>query len=285
MPGKKFEDTGPEPTVGPQSPSGVSGHTFDPIGDLARVMDPQAFTPELSPGRNIDYWNTRAALAREHAHRAIAAGWKRPPRPPGTGSYWDRQSEEHVRLALHRAFTELAEIEDVLAPALGYSRSPGGPDDPNGGGWVTGEATPLTLAMEAARKLQPRPPQPGDPAEPREAVGRLAHQVARTLPLGELLTGMSGRWDRLSSQWRELFMSVGAACWRQGSKVGDEAAALELTAVRDRCNRLAAQWDRQASEMVDRDDERGATYLRNHSAALAFIGRDIALRIIELQST
>lgn len=284
MPSKRIESDTPEPTMGPQSPSGVSRPTIDPIGDLARVMDPQAFTPELSPGRNIDYWNTRAALAREHAHRAIVAGWKRPPRPLGTGSYWDRQSEEHVRYALHGAFTELATIEDILAAALGYSRSPGGPDDPNGGGWVTGDHTPLTLAMEAARKLQPRPPEPGDPAEPREAVGRLAHQVARQVAeTHDMVMGIRNRWDHLSEFWQELFMTVGSTCWRQGSKVGDEAAALELVTVRDRCASLAALWGRCAGE-PDTPELAEAMY-RKHSETVAKLTRDISLRIIELQST
>lgn len=50
-------------------------------------------------------------------------------------------------------FRELAQVEDVLAEGLGYERSDGGPDDPNGGGYLTGDHTALTLAMEARTRL------------------------------------------------------------------------------------------------------------------------------------
>lgn len=45
---------------------------------------------------------------------------------------------------------EWREIEDALAPALGYEESP----DPGYGRWVTGDHTSVTLALEAARRIR-----------------------------------------------------------------------------------------------------------------------------------
>lgn len=53
-----------------------------------------------------------------------------------------RECEERAGLM----FEEFNEIEGVLAEGLGYPYE-------LGYGWVTGEHTPLTLAMEARRKL------------------------------------------------------------------------------------------------------------------------------------
>jgi transcriptional regulator with XRE-family HTH domain len=64
-------------------------------------------------------------------------------------TYWAEQPPERVYEALMACFRELAQVEDVLAEGLGYERSEGGPDDPNGGGYLTGDHTALTLAMEA----------------------------------------------------------------------------------------------------------------------------------------
>jgi len=41
---------------------------------------------------------------------------------------------------------EMREVEELLAEALGYPKDPAY-------GWVTGDHTPATLAMEARRKL------------------------------------------------------------------------------------------------------------------------------------
>lgn len=54
------------------------------------------------------------------------------------------------------AMTELSEIHDVLAEALGYQKAPTLEEDPNcpcPGGYITGDHTAGTLAMEAAKKL------------------------------------------------------------------------------------------------------------------------------------
>lgn len=57
------------------------------------------------------------------------------------------------------ALTELAEIHDVLAEALGYQKAPTLEEDPNcpcPGAYVTGNHTAASLAVEAARKLARR---------------------------------------------------------------------------------------------------------------------------------
>lgn len=68
--------------------------------------------------------------------------------------YWGSQPPGRVRAALVAALTEQNAIEDLLAEALGYQRSDGGPDDPNGGGFVIGDHTAYTLAVEAASALK-----------------------------------------------------------------------------------------------------------------------------------
>ena len=67
--------------------------------------------------------------------------------------YWKSQSPERVSEALMDCFRELLFIEETLAESLGYPRSDGGPDDPNGGGFITGEHTAASLALEAKRRL------------------------------------------------------------------------------------------------------------------------------------
>lgn len=57
------------------------------------------------------------------------------------------------------ALTELAEIHDILAEALGYHKAPTLEEDPNcscPGDYITGDHTAATLAVEAARKLARR---------------------------------------------------------------------------------------------------------------------------------
>lgn len=62
-------------------------------------------------------------------------------------------SVDDLRHKLRGALNELVLVEDTLAGALGYLRSDGGPDDPNGGGYVTGEHTAVSLATEAGNAL------------------------------------------------------------------------------------------------------------------------------------
>ncbi len=64
-----------------------------------------------------------------------------------------RLSVDDLRYKLRGALSELVLVEDTLAGALGYPRSDGGPDDPNGGGYVIGEHTAVTLAAEAGHAL------------------------------------------------------------------------------------------------------------------------------------
>lgn len=57
------------------------------------------------------------------------------------------------------AMTELNEIHDILAEALGYQKAPTLEEDPNcpcPGAYVTGEHTAASLAVEAAKKLARR---------------------------------------------------------------------------------------------------------------------------------
>lgn len=68
--------------------------------------------------------------------------------------YWRKQSPEHVFAALMGSFRELASVADRLAEGLGYPRSEGGDDDPNGGGYITGEHTPASLALQACAELK-----------------------------------------------------------------------------------------------------------------------------------
>jgi len=68
--------------------------------------------------------------------------------------YWRKQTKERIYQALMGCFEELVLVEETLAEALGYERSEGGPDDPNGGGFILGDHTPGSLALEAKRRLQ-----------------------------------------------------------------------------------------------------------------------------------
>lgn len=64
-----------------------------------------------------------------------------------------KQATHHLR---GRA-TELAEIHDILAEALGYEKAPSAEEDPNcpcPDQYITGDHTSVTLAMEAARKIK-----------------------------------------------------------------------------------------------------------------------------------
>jgi hypothetical protein len=57
------------------------------------------------------------------------------------------EETEELRRFKDGALQELHEVEEILAEALGY------PYDKNYG-WVTGEHTTITLAMEAKRRIR-----------------------------------------------------------------------------------------------------------------------------------
>lgn len=65
-----------------------------------------------------------------------------------------------IELVLHQhrgCGTELAEIHDLAAEALGYQRAPSAEEDPNcpcPGQFITGDNTSQTLVMELVRKYQ-----------------------------------------------------------------------------------------------------------------------------------
>ena len=73
----------------------------------------------------------------------------------------DRENtREAVKKATHHLkgqATELAEIHNILAEALGYEKAPSAEEDPDcpcPGQYITGEHISVTLAMEAARKIK-----------------------------------------------------------------------------------------------------------------------------------
>ncbi len=72
---------------------------------------------------------------------------------------------------------------------------------------------------------------PGDPAEPRELAGRLAHQIAVDyLRENDQIATWADTWERISPAWRELFMRVAAACWDKGRAVErDQHSAIRTT--------------------------------------------------------
>lgn len=64
------------------------------------------------------------------------------------------RTEAEIRHMLRDTLSELTQIENILAGALEFHRSPGGPDDPNGGGYIIGDHTAVTLAMFARDRLR-----------------------------------------------------------------------------------------------------------------------------------
>lgn len=73
----------------------------------------------------------------------------------------DRENtREAVKKAAHHLkgrATELAEVHDILAEALGYEKAPSAEEDPNcpcPDQYITGDHTSVTLAMEAARRIK-----------------------------------------------------------------------------------------------------------------------------------
>lgn len=63
---------------------------------------------------------------------------------------------DRARMMLRGALSELSTVESILAEALGYQPGDGGPDDPTGGGWVIGDHTAVSLAMQVREHLQGR---------------------------------------------------------------------------------------------------------------------------------
>lgn len=68
-------------------------------------------------------------------------------------SYWASQPQQRLYEALMGCLSELLFIEETLAASLGYERS-GGPGDPNGGGYVVGDHTAASLALEVKKLLR-----------------------------------------------------------------------------------------------------------------------------------
>jgi uncharacterized protein (DUF433 family) len=71
-----------------------------------------------------------------------------------TGTAWiDTLSVDDLKHKLTGALNEIHDVEELLCEGLRYRKSDGGPDDPNGGGYITGEHTAIDLATEARQKL------------------------------------------------------------------------------------------------------------------------------------
>lgn len=82
-------------------------------------------------------------------------------------SEWvEEMAPDRARMMLRGALAELATVEDILAETLGYPRGDGGPDDPTGGGWIIGEHTAVSLAMEARARFMPQDADPERDAMP-----------------------------------------------------------------------------------------------------------------------
>jgi len=63
---------------------------------------------------------------------------------------------------LRGSLSESANAHDIIAEALGYSRGSGGPNDPTGGGFITGDHTLVSLASEIAHRYAELFPKGGD---------------------------------------------------------------------------------------------------------------------------
>lgn len=136
--------------------------------------------------------------------------------------YWASQSPEHVFAALMGSFRELAAVEDTLADGLGFDRSDGGEDDPNGGGFVTGDHTPASLALAACAELK------------RLRVSRQAwaEEAMRLDMIGEtLLTAVSKYDERLRFVAARYLADGSGANFRSTRCTGHSSDALAWFAV------------------------------------------------------
>jgi hypothetical protein len=76
-------------------------------------------------------------------------------RPPSEIPGWlDERSEDDLRYLVRGWCQEAANAEEVLCDGLRIPKSDGGPDDPNGGGYLTGDDTVVSLAMRARNRLR-----------------------------------------------------------------------------------------------------------------------------------
>lgn len=128
-------------------------------------------------------------------------------------------SVDELRWKLTAALSELMEVEETLAEGLGYPRSDGGPDDPNGGGYVTGEHTSASLALEAKRSLRSE----------RSSRQAWAEEAMR---LDEAIQSTARRFE--------------AQAQKAEDKLGEHPDALMANA----CWKRAATWLREASAEV-----------------------------------
>lgn len=76
------------------------------------------------------------------------------------------------------------------------------------------------------------PMQPGDPAEPRELVGALLHQVWNEAQAAIPAHYNFRDWDQMSPELRETCMRVGAALWSRAQEVETERTGALLAQIR-----------------------------------------------------
>lgn len=106
---------------------------------VSRVLNCKAAgSPE-----SLDHW--AATLGRRWVVALL------PVRP--SRSYWASQPQQRLYEALMGCLSELRFVEETLAASLGYERS-GGPNDPNGGGYVIGDHTAASLALQVKKLLR-----------------------------------------------------------------------------------------------------------------------------------
>jgi hypothetical protein len=89
---------------------------------------------------------------------------------------------DHITYQRRGAITELAEIHDTLANALGYQKAPTLEEDPNcpcPGAYATGDHTAASLAAEAAKKLRPGNMNYAGPMAAERALQKAVDQIVK----------------------------------------------------------------------------------------------------------
>lgn len=125
------------------------------------------------------------------------------------GEYWPQTSDlnnvaTYIARQRRTAMTELTEVHDILAEALGYHKAPTLEEDPNcpcPGAYVTGNHTAASLAVEAARKLARR-------QDYVRALGRALERANNSV--AELTQKLAHSNDNATSQIVELQQELAA---------------------------------------------------------------------------
>lgn len=143
---KAFDDGEKGTTIGHRPFSNLRNAIDADVARTARLAEQRAkfadHIIEMADKHNCDTCGTDGVLCATCPDRALF------------GSFIAGLSTRELRRHLKAAWSERMTVEELLCEALGYIKSDGGPDDPNGGGYITGEGDVVTVAMEAARKLK-----------------------------------------------------------------------------------------------------------------------------------